>query len=796
MSNIQGDKPLVIGWCVTSLSLDVASIRYRAILPAVALEASGHKCEVFHRSNPPPLESLDILIVVKDFSVECYGLMQRASRLNIPVIFDLCDNIFVPGYGKYSANVPSDMFKAIAKLASGFVVTTIPLAEAIENYTGGVPVHIIPDGVISLETNALLDRCLQVALDAAKERTPPPSHPLIIKFKKLAKLCGAVSISGVLKKIARRWRSLLRLGFYIRQTRRATAYLVAKARMTLQRLTAKRDSKLLKQLDKTPNIIAQPSPTAKQLLWFGNHGADYANFGIRDVVLIKSALEFISKDYDVELVIVSNDLAKYETYILPMNIPSRYVPWSKLSIELEMQRAHVVLLPNSLDAFSICKSANRAVQALVNGLPVIATNTPALAPLRGAIVVDDFIGGLKRYLSSASEVATDVKYGQELAAVHFSPDRIAQLWFGTLTQTTGGVLAETQIPKVIFVLHLIQDLDILLPIIIMAKERTLPFEVWCSATLLNKSSLTLRTLHRINVFPVTIVENQAAIFPVIHKGTKAMLSATETNLAPHAFTRAITDRANKAGLKTATLQHGFENVGLTYSDEVHSVQKVNFSSSRIYIWGPLETLHPDVNLSTRQKCVPMGCPKLVSQAKVELDHLIAPDKTVVGIFENLHWHRYSDEYRSFFLEGVQNLATSFPDFIFLIKPHNAGLWLTRRYKGDRPAAPNIVIVDPENREWQNYTADQLMGRMAAVITSPSTVALDAARRGLPVALVAHDMALTSYAPLPQICKTQDWADFVLGLQSTSYPAPESLDFVTRAIIAGPTASKILDDLIA
>ncbi|OUM72339.1 hypothetical protein AUC60_18475 [Pseudomonas caspiana] len=722
--------------------------------------------------------------------------MQRASRLNIPVIFDLCDNIFVPGYGKYSANVPRDMFKAIAKLASGFVVTTTPLAAAIESYTGGVPVHIIPDGVLSPETNTSLDRCLQVALDAAKERTPLPSHPLVIKFRKLAKLCGAVSISGVLKKIARRWRSLLRPGFYVRQTRRVAGYLVLKARMILQRRMAKRDGNGLKQSNQTPHIVAQPSPTAKQLLWFGNHGADYANFGIRDVVLIKSALESIAKDYDVELVIVSNDRVKYETYILPLNIPSRYVPWSKSSIELEMQRAHVVLLPNSLDPFSICKSANRAVQALIHGLPVVATNTPALAPLHGAIVVDDFFGGLKRYLSSASEVLRDVKHGQELAAMHFSPDRIAQLWLGTITQTTGRVIAEEQVPKVIFVLHLIQDLDILMPVIMTAQKRTLPFEVWCSATLLNKSSLTLRRLHGINVFPVAIVENQSAIFPAIHRGTKALLSATETNLAPHAFTRAITDRANKAGLKTATLQHGFENVGLTYNDEIHSIQKVNFASSKIYIWGPLETLHPDVNLSTREKCVPIGCPKLVSQENVELDQFIASDKTVVGVFENLHWHRYSDEYRNFFLDGVQNLAARFPDYIFLIKPHNAGLWLTRRYKGDRPAAPNIVIVDPENREWQNYTADQLMGRMAAVITSPSTVALDAARRGLPVALVAHDLALSAYTPLPQIRKTQDWADFVLGLQNKIYPDPESLDFVRRAIIAGPTASKILDDLIA
>jgi glycosyltransferase involved in cell wall biosynthesis len=795
MSDFQPDKPLVIGWCVPSLSLDVASIRYRAILPAVALEAAGHKCEVFHRSNPPALESLDVLIVVKDFSVECYGLMQRASRLNIPVIFDLCDNIFVADYGKHSANVPKDMFKAIVKLASGIVVTTTPLAAAVASRAGGVPVHVIPDGVLSPETNAALDECLVAARAAAKQRTPPRANPLATKTRRLAKLCGAVSITGVLKKLARQWRSLLQPGFYIRQTRRVSAYLIARARPALKRYMAQRAGASAKPADQASTIAQPPSPTARQLLWFGNHGADYANFGIRDLVLIQDALESIAQQYDVELVIVSNNRPKYDAYIRPMKIRSRYVEWSTSSIEQEMQRAHTVLLPNSLDAFSICKSANRSVHALTYGLPVVATNTPALTALNGAIAVDDFIAGLQRYLSSPETVATDVARGQALANAHFSPGRIAKLWSDALTQITGGTRAEAEVPDVIFVLHLIQDLDIVLPVILEAQKRSVAFEVWCGTALLNASSRTLSTLHGINVLPVAIADSQAAVFPAIHSKTKAMLCAAETNLPPHAFTRIITERANQAGLKTATLQHGFENVGLTYSDEIHHVQKINFASSTIYIWGPLDTLHPGVNLATRKKCVPVGCPKEISQTSVDLDHLIAPNRAVIGVFENLHWHRYDDAYRSFFLDGVHALASRFPETIFLIKPHNAGLWLTKRYKGNRPSAPNIIIADPVSSDWQKYTADQLMSRMTAVITSPSTVALDAARRGLPVAVVAHDMELSQYAPLPQISLAHDWVDFVLKLEHGARPDPQSLDFVQRSVIAGHAASKILDDLI-
>lgn len=796
MNYIQKDKSLAIGWCVSTLSLDVASIRYRAILPAVALEAEGHRCEIFEHSNPPALETLDVLVVVKDFSIEAFGLMQRASRLNIPVIFDLCDNIFVPGYGKYSASVPREMFKAIVKLTSVVSVTTEPLARVVEGHAAGVPVHVIPDGMLDVSVNEALDRALIMARNAGKARKPRPVHPLTRKARSAKKLARSVSISGVLKKLVQRWRSLFSPGFYFRMARRVAVYALKKGKAAYQRYQARKAIVAsAPPFEAHAELVETLSPTAKRLLWFGNHGADYANFGIRDLLLIRSALETIAQEHDVELVVVSNNRAKYAEFISPMAIRTRYVEWSARSVEQEMQRAHVVLIPNSLDAFSVCKSANRTVHALTYGLPVVATNTPSLKPMEGGIVVDDFLGGLRRYLTSPEDVAADVALGQKLAREHFSAESIARAWSHAIAQSKGTSYVEPPAPDVIFVLHLMQDLDIILPVILEAQERSVPFEVWCSAALLNKSPRVLKALQSIHVFPVVIVEGQNVVLPTMRQATKAMLSAAETNLAPHALTRVITERANAAGLKTATLQHGFENVGLTYSDEIHHVQKIDFAAKTVYIWGPLETLHPDVIEATREKCLPVGCPKTVSDATVDLDHLVAPGKTVIGIFENLHWHRYDDPYREFFLEGVQTLAQRFPEIVFLIKPHNAGLWLTKRYKGDRPAAPNLLIADPENSEWQKYTSDQLMGRMAAVVTSPSTVALDAARRGISVAIVTHQMELDQYAPLACISCAQDWIDFVLSLESSVTPDPRSEAFVKRTIIPGPTASRILDDLI-
>jgi hypothetical protein len=791
MNSFSGDRPLVVGWCVASLSLNVASVRYRAVLPIVALEHAGHTCEIFTHATSVDLTRFDVLVVVKDFSVETYGIVQKAHALNIPVVLDLCDNIFVNGYGKSSASLPRDMFLGMAKYANAIVTTTTPLAQIISQHVEGVRVEVIPDGVISGDTNAKLDQRLLAAQNAQKAPKNLEVKIQTEKVKNLAKSYGAVSVPGLMVRFSKRWRTLLTLGFWRRRASRVVSLLELSLRISLARLK----NTTSKQVPPPPVAPSAVNSNVASLLWFGNHGATYADFGMLDLLLIRDALETIAKEYPVELVVVSNHQKKYEAFIKPFAIPSRYVEWSIQAAEKEMSRAKVVLIPNSRDDFSICKSANRSVHALTRNRPVVATLTPGLEPLKGGIAVDDFLGGLRRYLSDEKNIRGDVKRGKKLAEAFFSPPVISQSWVSTFRGALTDAKIAASAPIVVFVLHLIQDLDVILPVIKEAQRRAIPFAVWCSTTLLKKSPRVLTILHDIKVSPVALMDKGLSGHPSFSLATKALLSVAETNLGPHTFTRWLTEGANEAGIATATMQHGLENVGLTYSDEIHHIQKINFAAQKIYLWGPLTSLHPEINPATQSKCIPMGFPKPVSDTTANLDHLIDKNATVVGIFENLHWHRYTDSYREFFIEGVQSLAERFPEIVFLIKPHHAGMWLTKRYKGDQPVAANLVIANPESADWQHYTADHLLGRMRAVITSPSTVALDAARRNLSVAVVAHELEVELYEPLKLIRSAQDWGDFVAQTLALEHPDTLSRAFVERTVMSGPTAARILDDLL-
>lgn len=91
-------KQLTVGWKVSTLNPSLASLRYRALFPLVALESQDITGKIIARYHPTFLNGIDVLVIVKSFTLEDYSLAQQAVKRRIPVIFDLCDNIFIEEY--------------------------------------------------------------------------------------------------------------------------------------------------------------------------------------------------------------------------------------------------------------------------------------------------------------------------------------------------------------------------------------------------------------------------------------------------------------------------------------------------------------------------------------------------------------------------------------------------------------------------------------------------------------------------------------------------------------------------
>jgi hypothetical protein len=731
-------RPGRLMWKLNAVDVRIASVRYRALKPISLLIEAGWDCDVREGRATVDLDGVTALINVKSYSFHDLGLVQQAARLGVPVILDLCDNIFLETYRSEKTIEPVRVFREMCKTATAITTTSETLANIIRNeLQTNIPVVCIPDGIESPD-----DLRAMLQLERAGSRLPMREALAVMERKGRRRF--AMEFPGMLARYAAR-----------------------KAEHVRQRAAIATRS--------TPASHKRGGQT-KTVLWFGNHGALHANFGMLDLRVVRPALEQLAREIDVELLVISNSEQKFNDHIAIFDLPTRYLEWDPIAIYDQIISADVVVLPNNKEPFSLCKSANRAVLALSLGVPVVATRTPVYAPLDECVLFDDWYANIRAYLTDTALVERHLsRAGTALDSV-YSDDAILEDWRGVLSSIPAAVPAPVHKGALGYFIGLVGDLEVLQPLM----EQT---QLTRQIVLFVDALLVEQYPHVWNLLPdvprwLVQRENIAALHE--HIGAlECLVSATESNLRPHKLAHEITNLANSLGVHTATLQHGFENIGLTYSDEFQPIEQVRFASKRILTWGGPDTYHPKIHPGNRAKCIPIGFPKNISAPPTEAQP-ISPYSVNVGIFENLHWTRYSDAYRSAFLHALNAVARARPDLGFVVRPHQSGMWLTNRYQGDVPTAANIIVLSPATPEWKHLTARQMFPALSAIITSPSTVAIDAAVAGIPIAIAGFGMDLGNYEPLEILHDTSDWISFVARATETS-AASSSQDAFKRRV---------------
>ena len=338
----------IVAWKVNLLDAGLASVRYRCIYPAYALEQVGQPSRIFERDQTvSAFSGIRALVLVKTFEDRDVRLAEEARRNGVQLVFDLCDNIFVSEYGGHRHALITGNFLEIASLSSAITTTSEALSDVIRSRIGpGVPIVVIPDPV---ETRELL----------------------------------TISFNGSAG---------------------------------------------------NPNQgrVARSSPTgAKTLVWFGNSGSPHGDYGLRSLRSITPAIAAVGRNVDINLVVVSNDRRMFEELIAPA-LPADYVEWNPLGCLDVIARSDVCLLPNSRDAFSLVKSANRAILSLSLGTPVVATLVPALEPLRTCVFADDFEAGIRTYLADPDRRRRDLDRARKILEQRYSLNVIRDAWLGLL----------------------------------------------------------------------------------------------------------------------------------------------------------------------------------------------------------------------------------------------------------------------------------------------------------------------------------------------------------------------------
>jgi len=334
-----------------------------------------------------------------------------------------------------------------------------------------------------------------------------------------------------------------------------------------------------------------------------------------------------------------------------------------------------------------------------------------------------------------------------------------------------------------------QDLDLLLPVIRRLKSNCI---VWVTDHALERSR---RIEHFLNLEKSKWCIKRRILIKVGVTGSLApfnsLLTACESSLRPHRVAYRLTKKFTQQRKKTWTLQHGFENVGLSYFDGRF---KTKFNSDFIGVWGNDFLLDSRMDEAVRARCVPIGLTKNYDLIPVPDLPDWARNRRVISVFENLHWDRYSQSYKRKFIHDLKSSAEAFPDYVFILKSHHDERWLASKQDEVALLPGNIVVADPKKSQWQLYTAAGLIKISDLVITTPSTVAVDAALMRKPVSVVGYDLNLDMYDPLCVLRSLDDWKVFV-NCECLTKVASRSAGFSNRWIQKGDAVTKLIARLL-
>lgn len=355
-----------VTWRLAADDVDVASVRYRCLTPLRVLEdRDGASHELSWGSHDPLSGDPDAVVFVKAFGDADVEHARRAAARGVRVVADVCDNFFVGG--KRSA--AADNLRALAAVAAMVTTTGPTLAEVLRKELVGAEVHEIPD---------------------------PAERQDDVRWA-----------------VRRLYRERMRMarhapGLVLRGLPRA-------ARGELRALD-RRHSK------------ACTHKSVPIVLWFGNTGSANPRFGMLNLADIGDELVAAARETPYELRVLSGSRSAYQQLVEPLALQTTFFPWQRFAVYRELRRASLVVIPNSRDAFSECKSANRGVMALSHRVPVVATSIPAFEPLIGCFLGERFAQGIPRYLRDADLRHHHVRRAQDVIRRNYAPTVIAGAW--------------------------------------------------------------------------------------------------------------------------------------------------------------------------------------------------------------------------------------------------------------------------------------------------------------------------------------------------------------------------------
>lgn len=532
--------------------------------------------------------------------------------------------------------------------------------------------------------------------------------------------------------------------------------------------------------------VRTPRPV---IVWLGDAAGLNDEGGLGELLLAAGPLVDLAADTRFRLRVIGASRLLYRRTVARLPIESEFRRFTLPTLARDLVDADLCLLPGGGDPASRARGRGRAEFCRRLGLPVIAAPEASKASdweieprLRAGLAAEK--------VSSADEPGEDgLPAWRDLAADGGRP----------LPASAAQPVAVTGARKlrVVFLLQQFQDIDLICPV---AEAAVLSPDLEVLVAILSKIAVPAsRRLASLQARGAEIrfwrARDLAALRLDLGAGAVDVgVTASDGGGPGSRLAAAFVEAANAQGAATLNLQHGLDNGGLTYG-EPHRYKREQFGSRFVLTWGGFARLTRSANEDTRAKVVPVGCTKRRLQ-RSDVPDFPERARHFIAVFENLHWVRYDDHYRRRFVADLVTTARGNPDLLFLLKPHMGGQWSAKAGRFTkagqyRDLPENLVVADPAQPRWRRFGADAFLAYAKAVVTTPSTIALDAARYDLPVALVTYGIEADNYAPLERLENTQGWADFVQHVRGGTVDMAPVRAFRDAAALPGDAVARTL-----
>ena len=313
---------------------------------------------------------------------------------------------------------------------------------------------------------------------------------------------------------------------------------------------------------------------------------------------------------------------------------------------------------------------------------------------------------------------------------------------------------------VIFVINLLQDINVLRPLVYMAAtDLKLPTLLLITSAFKkrDKTGIWQEELNQIvsaNNAKAYDFSNELEALQLLQNLSGVIIAGSESHLNAHKPVHDLFRIAPACFIKI-TLQHGFECVGFLQSRDQNIAHGtgITFAADIICGWCEPERLTA-LTASQRHKLVVTGPTAVLQQPTTKV--LIGRRKKGL-ICENMHSPRLNiaGDFKTDFLDIFSQFCVELQKQgrSVALRPHPGGQYTI---KNDVPIPANVEVVNIPI-----YKVD--LSQYAYGISAPSSILIDMVLAGIPTAVWQDQgsvMDLGNYEGLTRISCLEDWLDFV------------------------------------